>query len=219
MRFISTTVLLFLAPMLCLAQESPWPKSVPFPKDMETYKRAENTQSIGKNVNTPFIKVVSRLGLDKKWHQSGGMAEIKDFHSDIYRDTKIKPRIFQGVINVGNGYFWQPNGRFDLTKTDKPITQPEVGWKREYPNGARFMDVLSNTKLKKVFEIRKLEKHEGSWFIFADYEDPSARPKGYNGKIGVSCGSCHAEAGFGGYNVGLVPGGDMVLSDPFPAIK
>ena len=187
-------------------ERGPWPMTLEFPKGFIRYQRAKRTQRIAVTDGRDSITPLSRKVLDAKYHQSGGMLGLL-FRSDVYKLASVRPRVYVGDIQVLNEYgYYQPNR----------------GWKREYPEGAAFMDVLSNSDTEEVFEVRKLEKRgnrPGDWYAFVEYENPDARPAGYSGKIGVSCGSCHSEAGTGNYAEGLVIGGDMILSDPFPALE
>ena len=79
-----------------------------------------------------------------------------------------------------------------------------------------FIDALSYEG--KPFEIRQREKKNGRWDSSILFRDKAARPPGYTG-LKLACSTCHDEAGTGGYGVGLVPGGDGVLSDPFPDLE
>jgi hypothetical protein len=169
---------------------------------MQRYKRASMTQAIAVTNGRDSITPVPRLRLpDARWHQSGGMLGIKEFRSDLYRYLPDDPKVWVGNIDVWNGSNFQQNR----------------GWKVEYPNGSKFMDVLS-TDSGKVFEVRQRLKADGKWQSSVVFEDKQARPRGYAG-LTVSCNSCHREAGSGGYAVGLVPGGDGVLSVGFTALE
>ena len=86
------------------------------------------------------------------------------------------------------------------------------------PDGTVFVDVLSNAD-GRVFEQRVREKDGGEWKSYVHYRDRSAYPKGYAGLKGQTCIECHQQAGTGGYGVGLVPGGDGVISDKIPALE
>lgn len=184
----------------------PWPIDLKKPEGFIRYRRAKRTQEIAVTNDRDRITPVPRTVLEAKYHQSGGMQGLR-FRSDVYKLASVKPRVYVGDIAVLNSFGSYQNNR---------------GWRRDYPAGAAFMDVLSNVDTGEVFEVRKLEKHgprPEDWYAFVDYENPDERPTGYTGKIGVSCGSCHGHAGTGPYAAGLVIGGDMILSDPFPALE
>lgn len=182
----------------------PWPVSLPFPEGMVRFHRAEWTQEIAVTNNRDRITPVHRNNIASKWHQSGGMGGVKGYHSDLYKLVPIPPRVFVGNIGVLNslGYI-----------------QQNRGWRREYADGTRFDDVLSNTATGKVFEHRTAEKRNGTWTRKVLFSDHAERPSGYSGLGGQSCSSCHDQAGTGGYAMGLVPGGDTVLSDPFEGLE
>lgn len=179
-----------------------WPSSLPFPSEMKPYKRGKYTQSIytTSGFTRHFIDPVPRFRLLAKWRQSGGMEGVSDFRSDLYRYFPSEPEAWIGDIQVWNGSNYQTNR----------------GWKVLFPDGSKFMDVLSSRGT--VFEVRQREKKEGKWTSLVAYEDVAARPKGYTG-LTVSCNSCHSEAGSGSYGVGLIPGGDGVLSVGFRALE
>jgi hypothetical protein len=182
---------------------------------MVRYKRAAFTQSI---FNRGIQEPVSRLLVAPKWHQSGGMEGIKGFRSDLYRFLPALPRVWIGEIEVNNGgdiTHYNQFGRIVSVERGKS-TQIEFGWKVEYANGTRFLDVLSTGG--KVFEVRSRTKGDGKWASLLLFEDKAARPLGYTG-LTVSCASCHSQAGTGGYATGLVPGGDGVLSVGFSALE
>lgn len=185
----------------------PWPESLDFPEGMVPYKRGTKTQKIYTVVNDPrdHIDPVDRYSLpDTRWHQSGGMLGVEGYRSDVYRYLPEKPEVWIGDISVLNSLGYYQNNR---------------GWRVNYPDGSRFMDVLSNTKLNnEVFEIRQRTKKDGKWESLVIYENEKVRPAKYTG-LTVSCASCHKEAGTGGYAVGLAPGGDGVLSTGFTALE
>lgn len=196
----------------------PWPESMSFPEDMTSYKPATMTQKIYTVQGDPrdHIDPVPRSALDNKdWMQSGGMRGVKDFRSDLYRYFPKEPETWIGDIAVKNG------GRVTVsdgyrTWDGGEATQNNRGYQVLYADGTRFMDVLSTKGT--VFEIRQREKVDGKWNSSVLYEDVPARPVGYTG-LKVSCASCHKQAGTGGYAVGLVPGGDGVLSVGFKALE
>jgi len=183
----------------------PWPSQLEKPKGFVRYKRANYTQDIAVTNDVDRVYAVPRSGLLAKWHQSGGLEGIDtdEFRSDLYKNEKAaQVRTFVADIQVKNslGYF-----------------QPNRGYKRQYPDGSKFLDVLSN-KDGKVFEIRQREKLESAWDNTILFKDEKARPVGYTG-LKVACASCHSEAGTGSYASGLVPGGDETLSDPITPLE
>lgn len=174
--------------------------------DLKPYKRAMYTQALDRvgsfSYDNSRIQRVHRNELEAKWHQSGGMLGVEGFRSDLYRnDTATEANSWVGMIPVVNSF---------------GHTQYEQGYKVEYPNGSKFMDVLSNGG--KVFEARQRLKVDGKWQSSIVFEDKAARPFGYTG-LTVSCNSCHKEAGTGKYGLGLVPGGDGVLSVGFKPLE
>lgn len=177
-----------------------WPSPMEYPKGAVKYKSDGWTQTIyiltdnaGRRDRIDYAPI---SGLAIKWHQSGGMDGIKGFHSDKYR-LLPSPAVYRiDDIQVLNSFGYYQANR---------------GIVRSYPSGTRFDDVLSYKG--KVFEHRMREKVDGVWKSRTLFKDEKARPPGYTG-LTVSCASCHDEAGTGGYAVGLVPGGDTVLSDP-----
>src|ERR1019366_2075659 len=96
-------------------------------------------------------------------------------------------------------------------------------FKRSYANGTIFADILSN-KDGKVFEARFAEKRDdGTWDRYVAFKDVSARPSGYHGLTSKDCRTCHESTtdgpGTGGYALGLIPGGDTIISDPFQELE
>lgn len=177
-----------------------WNSPVPMPKGMVKYKSEKYTQSIFRIDNQDAIRKVLIINLeDKKWLQSGGMRGIKGWRSDKYKLIPEKPSYWLDDIKVKNGI--GPNTH-----------QNNLGLKRKYAEGTRFDDVLSNDK-NVVFEHRSRRKIYGNWRSSILYYNIEARPAGYKG-LSITCISCHREAGTGKYAVGLVPGGDTILSDP-----
>lgn len=178
-----------------------WPADVKIPKGLTKYKRSDYTQSI---FNRNVIPVrVHRSKLEEKWHQSGGLEGIIDFKSTLF---KFVPG--------------STNDRVDEIKVDQVLTkggiQYELGWKRDYPDGTFFFDVL--TKNGKIFELRERTKVNGKWKSRVAFKDEKQRPLGYNGLL-ESCSNCHDQAGTGSYAAGLIPGADTVISDPFEGLE
>jgi hypothetical protein len=170
-----------------------------------TFARAKYTQSIFKLNDAPTIWRVNRDRLESHWHQSGGMDGVARhlYKSEIRKYLPAAPVVEQRLIGVLNSFGYYQN---------------EYGWTRKYPNGTAFIDRLSNPKTGKDFEVRVREKKNGEWKSAVAFSDPSERPAGYHG-LKQSCSFCHDQAGSGGYGVGLVPGGDTIISDPFPALE
>lgn len=171
------------------------------PKGLYILDRARFTQSIAVTNGRDTITRVPRTAQEEKWQVSGGMVGLTGWKSERYGYWPEQPKMWVGDINVLNslGYF-----------------QKNRGWKREYPVGTYFLDVLSTDK--GVFEVRKREKTEERWEASIEYRDTAARPAGYHG-LKQACNSCHSQAGSGGYASGLVPGGDTVIGVPFPALE
>lgn len=193
--------------ILMMLDQAPKPPQAPTPKPIlrdtvelpdgaVKYKEETKTQSIYVLDNRDVIEIVPINRLEKKWHQSGGMEGIEGVVSDKYRTLPKPPKQYVTNIPVKNSFDSYQNNR---------------GIVREYADGSRFDDVLSYKGV--VFEHRVREKRNDKWSSRVIYSDEAARPKGYNG-LSVTCASCHEQAGTGGYAVGLVPGGDTVLSDP-----
>lgn len=174
-----------------------WDSPVPYPEGMQSYTATKYTQSIYVLNDRDTIDRVPIKKLEPKWHQSGGMANISGWKSQKYRLIPESVRDYIGTIEVKNSF-----GHY----------QPNRGLKRSYPDGTRFDDVLTNDQ-GAVFEHRTRRKSDGKWESEVAYRNVKARPDDYDG-LKQSCASCHNEAGSGGYAVGLVPGGDTVLSDP-----
>lgn len=178
----------------------PWPADLEFPVGAVRYEKARFTQSIYKNQFGSQIDPVPIGFIASKWHQPGGMEGISGWRSDLYKLIG-GGRLWTGGIPVKNSF-----GNF----------QTELGHKREYDDGTLFIDSLSYEG--KPFEIRQRKKVSGAWQSDVIFRDKEARPPGYAG-LKMACSSCHDEAGTGGYGVGLVPGGDTVLSDPFESLE
>lgn len=171
----------------------------PLPKGAVEYHSDGYTQEIAVTNGYDRITAVPIRNMEAKWHGSGGLVGLKGWKSRKYRLIPEGKQVqtWIGTIQVKNssGYF-----------------QPNRGILRRYPDGTEFHDILSNDR-GEVFEHRLRKKVGGKWESSIEYHNEAARPKGYTG-LKVSCASCHNEAGTGGYAVGLVPGGDGVLSDP-----
>lgn len=158
------------------------------------------TQSIGVTNDRDVIDPVHRSKLEKKWQVPGGMEHVAGWRVDKYRHVPAAPAAWIGNIQVKNslGYF-----------------QANRGLLRSYADGTRFDEVLTNAETGKMFEHRVAVKESGRWKRFVQESDAAERPAGYTG-LKVSCASCHNQAGTGEYGVGLVPGGDTVISDELP---
>lgn len=186
----------------------PWPKTIAKIDGMELYTPARFTQAIaqtkfvGARDFVPTQTPVHRSNLKMEWQVPGGMEGVDGWRSDLYKHIpKGWQREWTARLPVLNSF-----GNF----------QYELGWTRAYPDGTVFVDVLSNEG--KVFEARIAEKQEGKWERYVAYRDADAYPSGYSG-LTKTCTSCHQQAGSGGYGVGLVPGADTIISDPFPALE
>ena len=196
----------------------PWPDGLEFPAGMRRYKRAAWAQSVAHSGSQPIIDRVSRLNIASKWRQSGGLDGIAGWRSDLYRnETAAATKPFTGYVTVKNGGRITNSFGRDLGEA----TQDELSWQRKYPDGARFLDVLSTSK--GVFEVRQREKRDGRWISLVTYRDKAARPKGYEGlPQGMTCVGCHNTTdgpGTGGYGVALVPGSDTIFSDGFSVLE
>ena len=171
------------------------------------YRPAVYTQSIFKlapsfnAVAVPTIRPVPIRDIPTKWHQSGGLAGVIGATSRKFRTLPTGKKVVHSVRLV-------PVGNDDKNPAS---TQDEYAITRIYPDGTRFDDVL--IARGGVFEHRVREKVSGSWKSRIVYTNNAYRPAGYV-PLRQSCDSCHGEAGGGSYGVGLVPGGDGVLSDP-----
>lgn len=180
----------------------PWPKTIPFPKGLKPFKKAQNRQIIDVMMGEgDRITKVSRFDLEEKWNVPGGMVGIEGWRSDLYQLIPTPPKVWVGDIGVVNSY---------------GFTQQNRGWKRNYAEGTEFHDVLSYNG--EVFEHRVRKKVDGQWESGSIYRNPDARPPGYTG-LNQQCSECHTLAGTGSYSKGLFPGGDTVFSDPFPALQ
>jgi hypothetical protein len=150
-----------------------------------------------------MIDRMPRAANEAKYQAPGGMVGIEGWRSDLYKFVPEQPRGWVGFISVKQG---------------PPLAgyQSEYGFRRSYPDGTYFADVLSYRG--KVFEARIREKKDGQWESYVAYKDASARPPGYHG-LKQNCASCHQDTGTGNYGAALVAGGDTVISDPFPELE
>ena len=169
---------------------------------MQRYKSARYTQAIYTLNNGPAIDPVDRGLLKEEWQVPGGMEGVHGWKSDLY---KFVPdgwqREWQQRKPVRNSF-----GNF----------QYELGFHRAYPDGTFFVDALSHNG--RPFEVRVREKNDGQWTSYIAWKDVNARPPGYAG-LTKKCAECHNQAGSGEYGVGLVPGADTVISDPFDGLE
>ena len=175
----------------------PPPYKPELPAGSVAFVSAKWTQEIAVTNSRDRISPVPVSRLESKWHGSGGLVGIKGWRSEKWKYLPTEPSHWVGDIAVRNSFNSYQNNR---------------GIKRSYPNGTEFHDVLRNDA-GLVFEHRVRTKDSGRWSSQIVYRDVSSRPYGYVG-LKQSCASCHDEAGTGGYAVGLVPGGDTVISDP-----
>lgn len=171
------------------------------PKESKKYEPAKETQRLSQLSRNggPFFRMTEKVKIadmqNTDWHQSGGMHGVKGVTSDKYKTHDAVSKY--APIPVKNAF-----GSY----------QPEMGIVREYPDGARFDDVLSYNG--KVFEHRVRVKAEGQWYSSTVYREPANFPPGYAG-LKQTCASCHTKPGTGEYGKdGLVPGGDGTFSDP-----
>lgn len=172
------------------------------------YVRARYTQSISVLNGYDNIERVPRDRLAEWARQSGGMEGITGYRSDVYRHVPKDATPFITSLGVLNSFGYIQQNR---------------GWTRNYPDGTRFDDVLTNTETGGVFEHRVAFKENGRWIRRIIASDPLQRPAGYAG-LKQSCASCHEggqgkEPGTGGYAAGMIPGADGVYSDPFEALE
>lgn len=189
--FIAIALLTLSA--FAVAQEREEPP--PLPAGAEKFQPTVWTQRIAVTNGVDTIIPVLRTELEAHWQTSGGVVGMDGVKSVKYRTLLARPQTWVGNIAVWNGSNYQNNR----------------GILRSYPDGSRFDDVLYYQG--KVFEHRVRIKRNGVWKSSIIYTDVTARPPGYKG-LTKSCASCHDQAGSGGYAVGLVPGGDGVISDP-----
>ncbi len=188
---------------------SGWPETVPFPKGLAPFVRAKFTQSIATTNGRPSIDAVPRTRTLPKWQVSGGMEHIPKtlWKSEVYKFIPEYHERWTARRPVKNSF---------------GFIQYELGWHHRYTDGTVFVDRLTNAQTGKDFELRVAEKQDGAWRRYVAFRDESQRPAGYAGLKGMTCATCHNTKdgpGTGGYAVGLVPGDDTVVSDPFPALE
>lgn len=179
-----------------------WPASLPRFPGMQRYRSARYTQAIYTLNDAPAIDPVDRGLLKPEWQVPGGMEGVHGWKSDLYR-----------YIPDGWQRQWQQR---KPVKNSFGTTQFELGFHRAYPDGTYFVDALSHDG--RPFEVRVREKNDGVWTSYIAWKDVSARPPGYAG-LTKRCAECHNQAGSGEYGVGLVPGADTVISDPFDGLE
>lgn len=184
--------------MTATAKAKPYIHVAVIPAKSLPLRGAKVTQSIFVLDNRDVIEPVGRSKLEEKWQVPGGMVGVTGWEVEKWGLVPERPRHFIANIAVKNSFgFFQDNR----------------GIRRRYPDGTRFDEVLKNAATGEVFEHRVAEKTDGVWKRYVAFSETTARPKGYHG-LKQTCASCHDEAGTGGYAVGLVPGGDTVISDP-----
>lgn len=173
-----------------------------FPKEAKRYHHAEYTQAIYILNDQRVIEPIHRTRLERKWQFPGGLDSVDGWASDLYAFVPNEAKAYQAFMPVKNSF-----GHY----------QNEIGWKRDYPSGSWFADVLS--KDGDVFEIRVREKQDGQWASYVAFRDARKYPDGYISVSSRKCAECHNQAGTGEYGVGLVSGSDTVLSDPFAGLE
>ena len=180
------------------------------PNGLYIMPRARFTQRISKLLNRQTgrfedqIVPVPRTETESRWQVSGGMEGLTGWKSDRYAHWPAMPRVWVGNIAVLNSH---------------GIYQQNRGWKREYPIGTFFLDVLSTDR--GIFEVRRREKTAERWESTVEYRDHEARPEGYHG-LKQACASCHNTTtgpGTGGYAAGLVSGSDTIFSHGFDQLE
>lgn len=191
-------------PRASTADDKPNARQLPdwFPKDAKRYHHAEYTQAIYILNDQRVIEPIHRSRLERKWQFPGGLDGADGWASDLYAYVPSEPRTYQDFMPVKNSF-----GHY----------QNEIGWKREYPSGSWFADVLSRDG--DIFEIRVREKQDGVWASYVAFRDAQKYPNGYRPVSSRQCAECHSQAGTGEYGVGLVSGSDTVISDPFAALE
>lgn len=215
MRISIARILRALLPVVTLACSSPLASADEFdyiptlPEGAERFASAVYTQSVFRLNDVPTIRAVPVKELEAKWGVAGGMEGI-----DKTTYTTVKYRYVPAAVVQGEPRrrLFNRIGRIGVVNSFG-YTQYEAGIVRDYPVGTRFDELFVNAKTKTVFEHRVREKAADGWKSTVYHKDETARPDGYAG-LKVTCSSCHAEAGTGKYGVGLVPGGDTVISDP-----
>lgn len=160
------------------------------------YDRALVTQRV---FNRNMYDVTPRYLSEAKWRFPGGLSEIDGWRSELRAFIPRPYTEFSGPLDVLNS--------FNNYQTERSI-------QRRFPNGTYFIDALYNTRNGNLFEIRLREKLGGEWESDVLYRSAKDRPAGYTPVKLAACAECHSQAGTGGYNSGLVPGGDGTLSYP-----
>jgi hypothetical protein len=211
-------VALFLLLALASFSFADDPEDFLIPKNFVRYNSAKYTQKIAITNGQFSIDPVPRTKLEEKWQVPGGLVGITGWKSELYQ-APLTRMVGVAPITVTNGFFVHANYGYGWVKTDTPVTQTLRGWTRTYADGQKFIDVLRNSKSGKVFEVREAEKREGRWHRAVTYRDRGERPSGYKVVSINLCAGCHSQAGSGGYNDGLKPGGDNILSDSFPVLE
>jgi hypothetical protein len=196
---------------------APKPKAARYVPDIpgRKYDGAKFTQSISVLNDRDRIEPAPILKMpDRRWHQPGGMEGVTGWRSERFRflPDGHRVRAWIGNVEVENSI---RTGRLKADGTPEHFKQHNRALLRSYPDGTRFDELLVNADTGDVFEHRVRLKKDGKWLSEVYHKDEGAFPKGYSG-LTASCSSCHAEAGTGKYDAGLVPGGDTVLSDPLP---
>lgn len=193
-----------VAPAVVRAPGTPanWPDALDFPSRLVPYTHSSYTQEIAVTNGFDRITPVHRGRLDEAWRVPGGLAGVSGWQSELYAAIAPGSSQWIGEIQVKNSFgFFQPNR----------------GWRRSFADGTLFADVLS--KAGKVFQVRYLEKESGQWAPHIAYRDPENYPVGFVAFKSRQCMLCHGQSGQGGYALGLVPGGDGILSYPFNALE
>lgn len=170
------------------------------PDGAEKFTSAKNTQAIGILDERDFIRPVPITALESKWQSPGGLEGVQGWTQQKYRFVPSQRQVRRWIGNIG-------------VRNSSGYIQQNRGLLRDYPDGTRFDEVLTNSRTGVVFEHRVREKIAGVWKSEVHHKDEENFPTGYTG-LKVTCSSCHGQAGSGEYGVGLIPGGDTVLSDP-----
>lgn len=178
---------------------APAVRGLGFLADLEPYHTARYTQEIAVTNERDRITPIHRKHLETRWQVPGGLDGLTGWTSRLFHSAS--GRRFIADIPVWNGSNYQNNR----------------GWQRRYDDGTVFADVLSTDA--GIFEVRVAEKTNGEWQRYVAYSDVTKAPVGYRRLSSADCRKCHAEAGTGNYAAPLVPGGDTVFSDPYPAIE
>jgi len=165
---------------------------------LEAFRASHESQAVFRLNSQATIERVPVT--EEKWVVSGGHEGIPAWR---YRSLKY------AVLPSAPAY---SIAKVPVVNSFKEI-QHELALVREYPVGAVFHDVLVNARTRKVYEHRVRRKTKAGWRSRVEHSDRSQRPAGYDG-LKQSCASCHDQAGAGKYGVGMVPGGDTVLSHP-----